>query len=150
MKKLIIYPILVFIVLGCSKQAESDAKKNNWTLIAQGEGNKTRWYIDFESMNIKSPGIYSYKELYDSDESFEAVRNDGRKVKSIVEEKLINCTDGTTKGGEFTAYIQNQANGPSFTGESKLTMWIGSVPDTPSRKMVIALCEPETRQFLNK
>jgi hypothetical protein len=150
MKNLIIYLILAFTVAGCGKQAESIASKTNWTLVAQGEGNKTRWYIDFDSMNIKSPGIFSYKELYDSDEPFEAIRNDGRNVKSIVEQKLINCTDGTTKGGEFTAYLQNMANGSSFTGESKLTMWIGSVPDTPSRKMVIALCQPETRQLLNK
>jgi hypothetical protein len=137
------------LVTGQLNSLTSSAKKDNWTLVAQREGNGTRWYIDFDSMNIKSPGVYAYRELYDSDESFDVVNDDRRQAKSVVEEKLINCIDGTTKGGVFTAYSENMGNGPSFTGESKLTMWLGSEPDTPRREMVVALCQPERQASAN-
>lgn len=150
MKKIAFVSLLFLGLLGCNKQTDSLDKKINWTLVAQGENGKSKWYIDFDSMSIKSPNIYSYKELYDSSEPFEAIRNDGRKVKSVIDEKLVNCTDGTTKGESFTAYIENMGKGMSFTGESKLQMWMGTVPDTPSRKIVIALCQPETRRFLEQ
>lgn len=140
-KKLVIASSILLALLGCSKQAYSIDKKTIWTLVAQGDSGKSKWYLDFDSMNIKSPNVYSYKELYDSSEPFEAIRNDGRKVKSVIDEKLVNCTDGKIKGESFTAYVENMGKGMSFTSESKLQMWLGTVPDTPSRKIVIALCQ---------
>ncbi len=62
MKKIAFVSLLFLGLLGCNKQTDSLNKKINWTLVAQGENGKSKWYIDFDSMSIKSPNIYSYKD----------------------------------------------------------------------------------------
>jgi hypothetical protein len=94
-----------------------------------------------ESMTLKSPGIYSYKELFDTDIPEEVTRGDSRKVKSIITNKLVDCRNGTTKQGSYTAYVDNMGRGGlKIDGESTLTIWMGTLPDTPSRDEVVALC----------
>ena len=146
MKKInfLLTALLFLALFGCDKKDEKI--KSNWTLIAQS--GDSRWYTDFESMNQKSVGIFSFKELYDTDKEFEAIKDDGRKVKSIIEEKLVNCTDGSIKNGIFTAYTENMGKGLSFEGVSKLDIWMGTVPNTPGREIVMAICHPELKTNL--
>ena len=146
MKKInfLLTALLFLALFGCDKKDEKI--KSNWTLIAQS--GDSRWYTDFESMNQKSVGIFSFKELYDTDKEFEAIKDDGRKVKSIITERLVNCTDGRTKNGIFTAYTENMGKGLSFEGVSKLDNWMGTVPNTPSREIVMAICHPELKTNL--
>ena len=133
--------LLVLLLIGCDKKDEK--VKSNWTLIAKA--GDSRWYTDFESMNQKSVGIFSFNELYETDKEFEVIKDDGRKVKSLITEMLVNCTDGTTKKGKFTAYTENMGKGLSFEGVSKLDSWMGTLPNTPSRDIVMAICHPELR-----
>ena len=147
-KKILLIATSFFLLTGFDTSMFSKKDKENWILISKDSNSSL--YLDLNSIKSEAAGIYKYKEMYDAIVPFEVIKNDSRKAKSIVEENLVNCNDGKTKNGKFTAYSSNNRSGNSFQGESSLKIWIGSIPETPKRKLILAICDSTVKNSNSK
>lgn len=147
MNKLFIAGIFSLIFISaCSNEDKSASDTRKWTLIGTSENGKAQFYIDYDSINLKSPGIYSYDELYNSEVAFEAISNDGRNIKSMISHDLVNCNNGTLKNGTFTAYSEGMGRGKlKFDGKSALQDWMGGVQGSIKHKIYNNICFPKSR-----